>query len=223
MSSSLSLSLAGSPSIALTTTVPPPAACATASLMAAGNPAPPRPARPEASSMATKCSRQPRSDGRRERRRAERGDVAGQVGRMTEQPVAAGVGQRPRWPSSSTRSRSRATVECEVLRGHFRRRRACAARLAAWRDTVRSRQASAAATESDADHAEQDHPLLAGVRAHAERVRQRDRPAEVGQPVDGPPCPRAHPAPEQAGDEDGDHQVERHGAHADPEARVAAT
>ena len=58
--SSLSLSLAGSPSMALTRTVPPgPAAWATASLTAAGNPAPPRPSRPEASSMETKPSPQP--------------------------------------------------------------------------------------------------------------------------------------------------------------------
>ena len=63
---SLSLSLAGSPSIALTTTVPPPpAACATASLIAAGNPAPPRPPSPEASSIDTNASRHPwsRRDG----------------------------------------------------------------------------------------------------------------------------------------------------------------
>ena len=59
---SLSLSLAGSPSMALTRIVPPPpAACATASLIAAGNPAPPRPASPEASSIDTNASRQPRS------------------------------------------------------------------------------------------------------------------------------------------------------------------
>lgn len=56
------MSLAGSPSIALTTMVPPlPAACATASLMAEGNPAPPRPASPEASSTETNASCQPRA------------------------------------------------------------------------------------------------------------------------------------------------------------------
>ena len=54
------MSLEGSPSIALTTMVPPlPAACATANLMPVGNPAPPRPAKPEDSSIDTKPSRQP--------------------------------------------------------------------------------------------------------------------------------------------------------------------
>ena len=91
---SLSLSLAGSPSMPLTTMVPPlPAAWATASLMAAGNPAPPRPARPEDSSTETKASRQPRAPGDGQRDRAQGGDVTGQVGRVAQEPVAAGRGE----------------------------------------------------------------------------------------------------------------------------------
>ena len=55
---SLSLSLAGSPSIAFTRMVPPwPAARASAALIAAGNPAPPLPVSPDASMVLTNASR----------------------------------------------------------------------------------------------------------------------------------------------------------------------
>ena len=56
--SSLSLSLAGSPSIAFTTTVPPrPAEDATASLTQVGKSPPPRPCRPDASRLAASALR----------------------------------------------------------------------------------------------------------------------------------------------------------------------
>ena len=219
MSRSLSLSLAGSPSMALTRTVPPgPPAWATASLMAAGNPAPPRPARPEASSADDEgLAPSARARGG-QRDRAERGDVAGQVGRMAEQPVAARGGEglaRVRHdglpPCAARRQR-------EVLRRRHRRpRRGPSSPRPAGRP-ARSRQASAAATAATQATPSTMTQRLAGVGAHAERVGQRDRPAEIGQPVDGAPGARAHPGPQQAGHEDGDHQVERDGAHADPEA-----
>ena len=85
---SLSLSLAGSPSMALTRTVPPaPAVRATLSLVAAGKPAPPRPPRPETSSAATTAVAPPAVLCRSERNGTQRGDVGCQVSRMAEQLI----------------------------------------------------------------------------------------------------------------------------------------
>lgn len=53
-------------------------------------------------------------------------------------------------------------------------------------------------------------------------MEEGDRPARVRQPVDEPPRLVADPAPERAGDEHGEQQVERHGAEADPERAVGA-
>lgn len=84
------MSLAGSRSIALTTMVPPlPAVCATASLMAEGNPAPPSPG---ASSADRNASRIPRGTRRRERREAQRRHVIREVSRVTQNPKRQLVG-----------------------------------------------------------------------------------------------------------------------------------
>ena len=92
MRRSLSLSLAGSPSMALTTMVPPgPPPWAAASLMAAGNPAPPRPPRPDASNRADECVAPAPARAGRQRGGAQGGDVGRQVGGMAQQPVPVRV------------------------------------------------------------------------------------------------------------------------------------
>ncbi len=148
INSSLSLSLAGSPSMALTTMVPPlPAAWATASLMAEGNPAPPRPANPEASSTDTNASCQPRAFPDGSGRGTERGHVAGQVGGVTEQPVATGGrhGFADAMHDATLLCPDPSSARCL---GGTPATDACAVLADAWRDTSRSRHASAAATEA---------------------------------------------------------------------------
>ena len=65
-----------------------------------------------------------------------------------------------------------------------------------------------------------EHPARRAVRAGANRVDQRDRPAQVASPVHQAPGPQADPYPEQAGDQHREQQVERHRAQAQPDPAV---
>ena len=206
--SSLSLSLAGSPSMPLTTTVPPrPPAWATASLMAAGKPGP-APAgqtrRPRARRRRPRATVRPAAwagvPGRaRPRGRPGRpgGRAAGSAPRRDEFAHARAIGEPPcragRAPGAWAASRRPQRVRVRV------------ARLPARRRNTPGEGGGDGGTHT---HPEDDDPGLARVGPHAEGVGQRHRPAQVGQPVQGAPGARPQPGAQQAGHEDGDHEVE---------------
>ena len=80
---------------------------------------------------------------------------------------------------------------------------------------------TAAATSSAQAIAEVEQPAVLQVPARADAVRERDRPAQVGEQVDGPPQDPVEVAADQAGDDHREHQVERDRAQAEPEPLVA--
>jgi len=59
-----------------------------------------------------------------------------------------------------------------------------------------------------AGHGQAEQPALLQVLARADAVRERDRPAQVGEQVDGAPQDAVDAAAEQAGDDHRQHQVE---------------
>ena len=153
---------------------------------------------------------------------AERGDVAGQVGRMTQQPVAARGRERLAdvrhgGPPLCVRAVSARCFGRHTGDRGVRRRgprpggTAAGAARAARADGERRR-----ATPRTMTQCSRASVPMPNVWASA--TGQLGRPASARRATSG-----AHPGPEQARDEDGDHQVERNGADADPEARVAPT
>ena len=156
---------------------------------------------------------------RRQRDGSQRRHVPRQVGRMAEEAVAArrGDGAAQARHGETPLSPGRRSARCfGGTRSNRRVRRPRRDLTGNHPQPPRQRHRH----RCDAGHAEHDDPALACVRAHAERMGEGDRPAEIRQPVDGSPGPRPHPGPEQAGHEHRDHQVECDGPHADPEPPV---
>ena len=72
-----------------------------------------------------------------------------------------------------------------------------------------------------AGEAEREQEAVANVAAGSQPVDERERPAGVGGPVDRSPAAMADPGADQAGDDEGDQQVERERAEAEPHRAVA--
>src|SRR4051794_8486166 len=69
--------------------------------------------------------------------------------------------------------------------------------------------------DGGAGQGERERPAGAEGGAGHQAVHERQRPQQVGRPVDGPPQPQGQPPPNQAGCDDHQHQLHREGAEAD--------
>src|ERR1700761_5821799 len=200
-SSIASLRLAGSLSAPLATiTLRRPRARAVASgLRATGNAAPPRPVRPAAAMSSISAPRWPRYGGGPKRPRWAR-----------RASGTAGGSRGNGGPPSPAGGR---LVPAEHVR-HAGGPGPLPGRAAQPPDD-RGRGGA------PAHDGQAEEPALLQVLARADAVHERDRPGQVGEQVDGPPQDTVQPAADQAGDDHGQHQVERDRTQAEPQSLVA--